>query len=284
MELKSFSVENGFPNNAGQIALAQKLAQWCNDSFFPNHSINALAYMKNGYPFVSVGFFQPETTTEERPIDNRLYKEAGKRRVPYKTLIKAFREACDIVWSNPRYVVSPSQRDGKWNEMLLHWINSTEDEIFSVDLDHFYFPVTRPAPWPEPNDFPYFGWFLNFRLGNPLVDQRLFTVFLRRRSRIYGRSDRPAWRKIHEDLVAGRKFLRNKEKLRKDPNGKKFGKKGTGTWKEGIRNAAQRIVVDAAKSAVRSATQKLIDDCAKKAGVKIKKRTFNTLKELLRKR
>jgi len=212
MELKSWNIENGFMTAGGAQQTALELAQWAAQSFFPTTPVNALAHMQNNYPAVSIGFFEPVTITEVRPIDNRLYKEAGRRRAPFKTLLAAFRDACNIVWSNPGYVVSEPQRNGKWQEILSRWIsNTTDDELFSVDLGQYWNPANRPTPWTGTGNLPWDGLFrLYFRLGNPLVDQRLFTVFLRRRPRIYGRSDRPAWRKIHDELEAGRKFVRNK--------------------------------------------------------------------------
>lgn len=108
--------------------------------------------------------------------------------------------------------------------------------------------------------------------------------FERRKPRFAGRTALPKWIEQHETISIGRKFRRNKEKLVESPNDNGFGNDGTRTWKDGIRDAAKRVAVGAAKSAVASATKSLTDAAAKKAGARIKKRASSALKEILRKR
>lgn len=289
MKINSFTYSTDFYTNPEARELAPILAQWCADAFFPSSQVSATAEVVGRgvekYPAVYVGFFSPDVVVAPKEADKRLYIQIPGAMPRTKTLIRAFRDACEIVWSNPRYVVSPAQRDGKWNEMLANWMNSENDDtLFAVDMDHYYFPSTRPVPWPGPGNFPWENWLVYFRLGNPLVDQRMFSIFQKRRARIFGRSDRPAWRDIHAAAKAGIKFKRNKEKLIASPNDNGFGNDGTRDWKEGIRDAAKRVAVDAAKAAVNSATKGIADAAAKKAGARIKKKAAAALKELLRKR
>lgn len=113
---------------------------------------------------------------------------------------------------------------------------------------------------------------------------RSFEPIMRRRPRIFGRSDKPAWREVHHEAFVGKKFTKQTKKLVDNPNDKGFGNDGTKDWKDGIRDAAKRVAVKVAKDAVKSAAKGLHDAASKKAGVAIKKRATNALKDILRKR
>lgn len=145
------------------------------------------------------------------------------------------------------------------------------------------------GPWPtywmtEGEVIPVTGVSVTLRLYPDTFSYPVIGSTPRRRPRIFGRSDRPAWREIHKRAKFGVKFSRQRDKLVETPNDKGFGNDGTSDWKENVRDAAKRVAVDAAKAAVSSAAKGLSDAAAKKAGATIKKRAANALKEIIRKR
>lgn len=103
-----------------------------------------------------------------------------------------------------------------------------------------------------------------------------------RRRRIYGRSDRPAWRKIHAEAFLGKKFARQRDKLIATPNGRGFGNSTTTDWRDKAWSKAKKIAVDAAKGAVKDGAKHIIKQSDIRR--KLKDTVANKLKEIVRKR
>jgi len=160
-----------------------------------------------------------------------------------------------------------------------------DEEVIGTLTNYFFTRGTNDPPnldgWPiHPSGLHTKSLTLQFRMFSKGYVRAWPRIFLRRRKRKAGRSALPKWLEQYDDLKKARRFKRNRNKLKKNPNAKGFGQSGTGGWKDKIRDAAKRIAVDAAKSAVSSATKGLTDDCAKRAGNAIKRRVAKTLRRL----
>lgn len=293
MPNKSFSFSTDFYRSPHIRGVAEAWATWLSDGFFPGVSTTATAEVThrsfdfpNGWPTIYVGFFSPDNLAPApKLIDKRLFLHTGTEISSEKSLLRAFRAACNIVWDNPRYLVSEPQREGKWNEILLNWFREDhQDQLFPVDVSHYYFENTRPIPWTS--TFPMDSSVLvYFRLGQPLVERRFFSVFQKRRPRISGRSDRPAWREVLRKIEAGRKFRRWRKKLEKNPNGKGFGNEWASNFRGKLKDFASSTAAKAAQSAANEFIKKH-DPCANKGTFKKRlNRAINAkLKEMKRKR
>jgi len=109
----------------------------------------------------------------------------------------------------------------------------------------------------------------SFTLRSKSATAPRFIPLVNRNKRKWGRSLKPKWEQQHEAIVAGRKFRRNTERMKKDPNSGKFGKEGTESWKSKVYQKAKDVVSDAAMAGL------------KEGGKKVKKDVLNKLKKAI---
>jgi len=225
--------------------------------------------------FTVVGFFSPQVVFEDSETwapgfgdegltmpkaDKRLYIQSGDSyREGLRGQVQLWRDAVykAMTWPS-NYTISPTQADGKIGEMLRGWMIG-QDADWAFDLQN----VARNPPLPF---FPGMntGSLVLFRLGNPHYETRQFTLFQKRRARIYGRSDRPAWRQIHDEWKTGKKFTLQTKKLKETPNERGFGKEGTEEWKDKLLRGAKSAIGRVAKDAIKSAVDKAVEEGGKR--------------------
>lgn len=116
-------------------------------------------------------------------------------------------------------------------------------------------------------------------VGSPF---RVYEPLVRRKPRIYGRSDRPAWRKIHDEAAMGKKFTKKRDELVAGNNENGYGNAATSDWKDKAWKKAKSIAIDAAKGAVKDGAKHILKNASQRAT--LKKTVNNRLKELIRPR
>lgn len=109
-----------------------------------------------------------------------------------------------------------------------------------------------------------------------------YKPFPKRSPRRWGRAWTPRWEREHASLVAAKKFTRNTERMKKDPNAGKLGKKGTESFKSKMFKKAKEVASDAAMNALKDGAKHLKDKAKKKVASTLKKRVGNALKRLVR--
>jgi hypothetical protein len=111
---------------------------------------------------------------------------------------------------------------------------------FNVEYEGQFIPVTLSYTQIQAGVFGFAG----------RQYSRIFEPLLRRKERKFGRSKLPRWEKEHEVIVKGKKFTRNSEKMKDDPNAKGLGKAGTKVWRMRLLRSCKKAVGRAAFDAI----------------------------------
>jgi len=119
----------------------------------------------------------------------------------------------------------------------------------------------------------------------------LFSTLGPRRPRIFGRSDRPAWREIHHEAYIGKKFTKQTKKLVENPNESGFGNAAPApekTFYDKAKDVMTKAVKQGLASGLRSGAKRLGERTAEQTprgiGKKIRKSIEAKLREANRKR
>ena len=130
------------------------------------------------------------------------------------------------------------------------------------------------------------SWSIILEARDALWSIPVIETFQRRKPRIYGKSDTPTWRKEHAEIMLGRKFSRQRDKLVEHPNEKGFGNdaKQDNTLYSKLKSKAVDIVKDAAIDGLKAGAKTIKDRAKKQVASKLKASVLRKLKETVRKR
>lgn len=261
---------------------------------------------------ISFGFLQPETAAlaKSQP-DNRFHTPTGQGiHSDYRTLIASFRDCFLKLWDEALITIDDKASDQNpaygvtaWRSLLVSWSEGT-DLALRFDENCFYKngigrPIGGGSNWHGPiishssrlevgrwPALPANGGSIPFVLSmrNPPFETRIFAPFWKRRSRKYGRSDRPEWRKTYEAARDGKKFIKQREKLTASPNSGGFGASGKKPGSSTFYDRAKKIVADAAIEGVKTGVKTIAARQKKTIVRRIKDNIDRVVKESKRQR